>query len=69
MQIKIDDVPVAEFARQLKESDVASILNVTRSKLRADRLRGQGPPFRKYGRTVRYDAGDLQKWMDAQGVQ
>jgi predicted DNA-binding transcriptional regulator AlpA len=47
------------------ERQVASLLSVSVKTLRNWRLNGQGPPFRKISRLVRYAADDLQAWTDA----
>jgi predicted DNA-binding transcriptional regulator AlpA len=47
------------------EREVATLLAVSVKTLRNWRLNGQGPPFRKLSRIVRYAAGDLQAWTDA----
>lgn len=47
------------------EREVASLLAVSVKTLRNWRLNGQGPPFRKLSRLVRYAADDLQAWTDA----
>jgi predicted DNA-binding transcriptional regulator AlpA len=49
----------------LTEREVATLLAVSVKTLRNWRLNGQGPPFRKLSRIVRYAAGDLQAWTDA----
>jgi predicted DNA-binding transcriptional regulator AlpA len=48
----------------LTEDEVAAILKVSRSWLAKRRMRRQGPPFIKLGRSVRYFP--LGPWIDAQ---
>lgn len=55
-----------QYSKQLREDEAAQILNVSREKLRSDRWRGIGAPFRRYGRSIRYDMDELQSWMKAQ---
>ena len=52
--------------KQLKDVEVADILGVSKDKMRHDRMLRQGPPFRKYGRIVRYDEAELAEWMARQ---
>jgi len=56
------------FPRQFKESEAAKIMNVSREKLRTDRCHGIGAPYRKYGRSVRYDEHELRSWMAEQST-
>ena len=49
----------------LKETEVAAVLNLEVSTLRRWRWAGKGPVFRKFGAAVRYDAEDLQSFIDA----
>jgi predicted DNA-binding transcriptional regulator AlpA len=49
----------------LTEREVATLLAVSVKTLRNWRLNGQGPPFRKLSRLVRYAAEDLETWTDA----
>jgi hypothetical protein len=55
-----------EFPKQLREQEVAEILNVSRAKLRKDRMEGVGVPFKKYGKSVRYDSSQLAAYMAGQ---
>jgi hypothetical protein len=45
--------------------DAASFLRVSESWLAKARMRGDGPPFVKVGRSVRYPEGSLLQWMKA----
>jgi len=51
----------------LSESEAAEILKVPPNSLRRWRWSGGGPPFIKLpgGRSVRYDAADLNDWLDS----
>ncbi len=48
-----------------RECEVATLLSVSVKTLRNWRVTGQGPPFRKLSRLVRYAAEDLETWTDA----
>lgn len=48
----------------------ATILGVSESTLRRWRATGQGPSYVRFGpRTIRYQAGDLVRWLRAHNVQ
>lgn len=64
----ISEVP-EHSKRQLKESEAASIMNVSCDKLRHDRMINQGPPFRRFGRCIRYDYDELVAWMASQSSE
>jgi excisionase family DNA binding protein len=49
----------------LKPKAAAEFLNLGQSTLAKLRASGEGPPFRKLGRSVRYSREDLQAWADA----
>ena len=49
----------------LKPKAAAEFLNLGQSTLAKLRASGDGPPFRKLGRSVRYSQEDLQAWADA----
>jgi predicted DNA-binding transcriptional regulator AlpA len=42
----------------------ARYLGVSRSWLAQLRVRGEGPPYHKFGKVVRYQLGNLQEWTD-----
>ena len=50
----------------LSEKEVAELLNLKVATLRAWRLRGSGPPYRKLGSAVRYPLDELQDWLNKQ---
>jgi len=54
--------------RQLREAEAAKIMNVSCCKLRYDRMLKQGPPYRRFGRTIRYDLPELIEWMKKQST-
>ena len=43
----------------------AASLSLTENALAKMRLSGDGPPFVKIGRRVRYKQSDVQDWLDA----
>lgn len=49
----------------LNEIQVAKIINASVSKLRQDRAKGTGIPFRKIGASVRYSRADVDRYLDA----
>jgi excisionase family DNA binding protein len=49
----------------LKPKAAAEFLNLGQSTLAKLRVSGEGPPFRKLGRSVRYSRDDLEAWADA----
>ena len=51
------------------EIKVAEITGLSLSKLRQDRMKGTGIPYCKLGRSVRYDAQDVQGFMDQHKIQ
>jgi predicted DNA-binding transcriptional regulator AlpA len=53
----------AGFNRLLTPSEAASHLQVSLSWLAKSRMRGDGPPFLKFGRSVRYREETLVHWM------
>jgi hypothetical protein len=50
------------FERLLLPRDAASLLRVSLSFLAKARMTGNGPPFVKIGRSVRYPEGPLHLW-------
>ena len=49
----------------LNEATVAKRLGVETKTLQAWRCRGNGPPFVRVGRLVRYEPDSLQQWIEA----
>jgi predicted DNA-binding transcriptional regulator AlpA len=47
----------------LHPRDAAQILNVSTSWLAKARMRGDGPPFIRVGRSVRYGGAALLQWV------
>jgi predicted DNA-binding transcriptional regulator AlpA len=61
------DAPICHSARDfnglLTIMETAKLLRVSPSWLAKARMRGDGPPYVKLGRSVRYDEGALAQWM------
>lgn len=53
----------------LDTKGAAAYLDCSPSFLNQGRVRGDGPPFRKLGHSVRYKRDDLDAWMDENGYQ
>ena len=49
--------------RLLTPKEAANFLRVSQSWLAKARMRGDGPPFVKIGRSIRYRESDLLQWM------
>ena len=49
--------------RLLTTKDAADLLRVSTSWLAKARMRGDGPPFLRIGRSIRYRQSDLLRWM------
>ena len=52
--------------RMLTVRDAASVLRLSESWLAKARMRGDGPPFVKIGRSVRYGEGAMREWLQGQ---
>ena len=61
MPRKIEEAEQSE--RLLTPKDAANFLRVSPSWLAKARMKGDGPPFAKLGRCVRYGEGALVQWM------
>jgi predicted DNA-binding transcriptional regulator AlpA len=58
------------FVRQgLKDTDAAKILGLHPQTLRNKRSRGEGPPYVKLGRAVRYFEDDLIAYLDKRKIE
>jgi len=51
--------------RLLTPKDAADYLRLSASWLAKGRMRGDGPPYVKLGRSIRYREADLVHWMKA----
>jgi len=54
-----------EMSRLMTERETSERLGVSMRTLQKWRLQGSGPRFVKLGRSVRYDAGDLEQYIEA----
>lgn len=50
------------FERLLTAKDAANLLRVSPSWLAKSRMRGDGPPYSKFGRAVRYTETGILQW-------
>jgi predicted DNA-binding transcriptional regulator AlpA len=57
------DAPPATERRFLTEAETAAYLTMSQKWLQAERLRGGGLRFVKFGRSVRYCANDLEEYI------
>lgn len=55
--------------RLATEKTVAGMLNISERTLQNLRQRGEGPPYLKIGRLVRYDLDDLETYLAGQRRQ
>ena len=53
------------FERLLTPKEAADFLRVSLSWLAKARMRGDGPPYVKLGRSIRYTEGALLQWMSS----
>jgi excisionase family DNA binding protein len=56
---------IAVIPRLLTTKEAADLLNVSVSFVMKARLRGDGPRYRKVGRSVRYFEADVLDWLKA----
>jgi hypothetical protein len=54
---------ISPLTRLHDESEEATRLNLSKRTLQAWRTRGDGPPFVKLGRAVRYDPRQTDDWL------
>ncbi len=52
--------------KRLRTREAARYVGLAKSTLEKRRITGDGPPFLKIGRSVRYDTDDLDLWLGAQ---
>ena len=58
--------PTASAIVLLTPREAAQLLKVSLSWLAKARMRGDGPPFIRIGRSIRYPGDDLIRWMKRQ---
>ena len=56
------------FPNLLKESQVATYLNISIAWLQRQRWLGEGPPYLRINRSIRYDIAALAAWLDAHRI-
>jgi excisionase family DNA binding protein len=60
-------VPISKTSigieRLLTPKEAADLLRVSRSWLAKARMRGDGPPYIRIGRSIRYSEAALHQWM------
>jgi hypothetical protein len=61
--------PVAQPARYLTNDEAAEYLRLSPRTLEKQRVIGDGPRFRKFGRRVMYAMADLDAWADARSFE
>jgi predicted DNA-binding transcriptional regulator AlpA len=57
------DKPIAAIERLLTPKEAAHFLRVSLSWLAKARMRGDGPPYIRIGRSIRYSEAALLQWM------
>jgi predicted DNA-binding transcriptional regulator AlpA len=55
--------PASVIGTLLTAAEASQILKVSLSWLAKARMRGDGPPFIKIGRAIRYSEAAIQQWM------
>jgi predicted DNA-binding transcriptional regulator AlpA len=53
------------FERLLTARDTANLLRLSASWLAKARMRGDGPPYVKLGRSIRYTEAGILEWMNS----
>jgi excisionase family DNA binding protein len=61
--------PPGPVAALLTPKEAAELLKVSRSWLAKARMRGDGPPFIRIGRSIRYRLEAFIQWMQSLGKQ
>jgi predicted DNA-binding transcriptional regulator AlpA len=56
------------FQKLAKEPEAARYIEMSRPWLRLQRMRGDGPPYVRLGRAIRYDLRDLDAWLETKKV-
>jgi predicted DNA-binding transcriptional regulator AlpA len=59
---------IEDTERAVTARDVARLLGLAEITVAQQRARGEGPPFFKIGRHVRYRLADVIAWRDARTV-
>jgi predicted DNA-binding transcriptional regulator AlpA len=53
------------FERLLTARDAANLLRLSASWMAKARMRGDGPPYVKLGRSIRYTEAGILEWMNS----
>jgi hypothetical protein len=61
--------PVEITPQTLNEKNAAIYLGMSRIWLSQSRMRGTGPEFIKFGRTIRYAISDLKEYLETHRVK
>ena len=56
----------AAYPKLLTPDELAELLQLTTDQVSKLRIKGNGPPFVKLGRQVRYVPAAVAKWLEAQ---
>ena len=56
---------MTDHPRYLSTREAAALLGISARTLECFREHGEGPTFRKFGRSVRYAQSDLDAWADS----
>lgn len=59
----INDFWVESDEALFNQKTISEVLKISEAKLERDRWLGNGIPFLKLGRSVRYRKGDVTKWL------
>jgi hypothetical protein len=62
------DISTADPETAITTRDVGGIVGLAEITLAQQRARGEGPPFFRVGRHIRYRLGDVLAWRDARTV-
>lgn len=58
----------ADMEKLLTTNEVAAAIQLSTTQVRELRRRGDGPPFSRIGRAIRYRREDVEAWVEAQRV-
>lgn len=69
VQIELRDAAAQQGRTFISSGDTAKYLGIGHSTLKLWRSKGYGPAYTKVGRNLRYDLGELDRWLTAQTVE
>lgn len=61
-------VPQATAPDLIRDHEASRMLDMSTKTLANQRSRGEGPPFVRLGRTIRYSRKALEAWIESQQV-